>query len=387
MSGALYAYIGTYSLGGAFNGSGAGVYAFRLQSHTGRLDYLGTVRMPDPTWVTVSSRRPVLYAGSHSNRIDDRPGGAVNALAIDPHTGCLTPMNRLLLTHPHVAHVALDRTDRFLLAASSLGGAVTVTSTTGNGALDRVVDVYECEGEPAVRPGEMPPSKPSSEPNFPRGTSPASLVPGRSTQPHAVEVDFSNRYAIVADLQQNKLVSLAFDATTGTLNARSELQPRAPGRGPRALLLHPNGVTVYCAHLNMTLGVYQLDRDTGALSEVQTIPLERREPHAEPVALHALALDPSNRFLYAISRGPGTITRFLVDADGRLDLAGVMDSGCEHSRSVSITPDGGMLLVAATYDSRLIPFRIDRTDGSLEQTGVRTRVPTPACIAFYEARD
>ena len=145
----MFGFVGSHSrpdLGGVFNGVGEGVYVVKIDPSDGRVKKIDTAALPDPTWLAISRSKRMLFAASHSVWFEGKPGAGVTAFAIG-EDGKLTRINSQRIIYPHVTMISLDRSERFLLAASSLGGAVSVLPIEADGRLGPVSDAIQFEGK------------------------------------------------------------------------------------------------------------------------------------------------------------------------------------------------------------------------------------------------
>jgi 6-phosphogluconolactonase len=80
--GEVIAYIGTYS-----RQESKGIYAYRFQPSTGKLESIGLVaETSNPSFLAISPNRRFLYAVNEDNHFQDKPAGSVSAFAIDAKT-------------------------------------------------------------------------------------------------------------------------------------------------------------------------------------------------------------------------------------------------------------------------------------------------------------
>ena len=78
-------------------GRADGVTVFRMQPETGALTHVFTQPGVDnPTFLAVSADHRFLYAINAVSEVDGVPGGAVEALSINPATGALNFLNRAI---------------------------------------------------------------------------------------------------------------------------------------------------------------------------------------------------------------------------------------------------------------------------------------------------
>src|SRR5258708_5296635 len=96
-----------------------GIYAWRLDSNSGKMEPLGLVAdAMRPLFLALHPNHRFLYAVSRPNAVDRRHIGIVLAYAIDPKTAKLTALNSLPSRGIDPAYVSVDRTGQNLLVAN-----------------------------------------------------------------------------------------------------------------------------------------------------------------------------------------------------------------------------------------------------------------------------
>jgi 6-phosphogluconolactonase len=282
---------------------------------------------PSPTSMplALSPDRRFLYAALRSD-----PFTAVG-FRIDPKTGRLAHFHSAPL-EASMAYTAIDRTGRWLLAASYPAGKITVNPIDADG----------------------------------RVGAPASQILTDRPKAHCIRLDSANEYAYCAVLEQDLILQMKFDATTGRLtpNTPGEIATKR-GAGPRHLAFHPNGRFLYLlTETTATIGAYAIDRKSGALKELQFVEM-LAPPPKERVAAADLHVTPDGKFLYGSERRGNILAGFRIDPDkGTLTLAG--------RTPTETTPRGfaiekrGKFLLAVGLDSHNMTVYGIRPNGSLE---------------------
>jgi 6-phosphogluconolactonase len=204
--------------------------------------------------------------------------------------------------------------------------------------------------------------------------------------PHAVHVDPSNRFALVADLGLDQLFVYPYDAARGALGPDPRQVPLAKGAGPRHLTFDPDGRTVYVLNeLNGTVTAFAFEGKDGSLRELQTVSTLPKGWKGENRSAE-IAMTPDGRFLYASNRGPDNIAIFSVDPKTRkLKAAGHQATGGKHPRHFAIDPTGAFLLVVNRDSNNLMAYRIDPATGGLQHVTGPIFVPRPACVRMRKA--
>src|SRR5207249_3695008 len=142
-----------------------------------------------------------------------------------------------------------------------------------------------------------------------------------------VNLDPSNRIAVVADLGLDLLHVYQYDPDRRGLRP-SDLDVKvADGAGPRHFAFHPNGKFAYVIN-EMACTVNALHYDANGKFEIvqtiSTLPHELRESYSTAeVQVH-----PSSKFLYGSNRGQNSIVGFKIDSQtGKLTLIGHQGEG------------------------------------------------------------
>jgi 6-phosphogluconolactonase len=349
-------YVGTYTTRGA-----EGIYAYRFDPSSGDLSPLGVAaRTENPTFLAVAPTKQALYAANEVAELDGQPGGAISAFSVDADTGTLTFLNRQPSLGTGPCHVAVDQTGKFVLAANYGSGSASILPIQPDGRLGPASDFVQHEG---FGPNER-----------------------RQQGPHAHSVTLSpdNRFAFVADLGIDKMMSYQLDLEAGKLVPNDPPWAETyPGAGPRHFAFHPNGRTAYIINeLGSSVTVFDYDAERGALREVQTISTlpERFGGRNTCADVHISA---DGRFLYGSNRGHDSIAIFSIDPEaGTLTAIGHESTKGKTPRNFGLDPSGSFLLAANQDTNNIVAFRVDRETGLLTPTGHQTQVPAPVCIKW-----
>lgn len=202
---------------------------------------------------------------------------------------------------------------------------------------------------------------------------------------HSVNMDPSNRFAIVCDLGLDKVFVYRLNAD-GTLTPNDPPTVQVPaGGGPRHFTFHPNGKFAYVINeMGSTVTVFKWDGDKGTLTEVQTISTLPDGVSLPNNTTAEVQIHPNGKFLYGSNRGHDSIAIFAIDQNtGRLTSLGQVPSGGKTPRNFAIDPTGKWLLAAHQNTNNICVFRIDPNSGKLEATGDSIEVGQPVCLKFY----
>jgi 6-phosphogluconolactonase len=200
---------------------------------------------------------------------------------------------------------------------------------------------------------------------------------------HSVNMDPSNRFALVVDLGIDRVVVYDRDNETGHLRMTENMSDAVlhPGAGPRHLARHPSKPFVYVINeLDSTISLFSFDAISGFSSEKQiisTLPTDfkGRNSTAE------IKVSPSGKFLYGSNRGHDSLVIYALDhATGILTLRGHQSTLGKNPRNFEIDPTGNYLFVANQDTNDLSLFRIDPQTGDLTSLEMKVNVPSPVCI-------
>ena len=349
-------YIGTYTDHGS-----KGIYVSRFDSTTGQLTPPEVAaETVQPSFLAAHPNERFLYAVNEIEDYKGQPAGEVGAFTIDSATGKLSALNQVSSRDRGPAHIALDRTGKYVLVANYSLGSVAVLPVLADGRLGELTAFVQHKG--------------------------SSVDKERQEGPHAHAIAFSpdNRFAVVADLGLDQVISYPFDAAKGTLG-KPTVTKTDPGAGPRHLAFGPDGKFLYVINeMASTIAAYSYDTETGALHPLQTIStLPKGYAASSSNTTAEIEVHPSGKFLYGSNRGHDSIAAFAIDpAKGTLTLLGFYPTGGKTPRHFAIDPTGSWLLAENQDTNNIAVFRVDAKTGELSQTGQVLDVPSPVCVKF-----
>ncbi|MGW2822669.1 lactonase family protein [Streptomyces sp. NPDC001443] len=339
------------------------VHAVRFDAADGTMTPLGAVATISSSWVTVHPHRPVLYVGGAEQ------GGFIRSFAIDDSTGALrqtgeTETEPVPTGSGGLSYLAPTTDGDALLVADFAAGTAVTVSLTADGELGEVTSSVQDTG---------------SGPN-PRQTGP---------HPHHVVIDPSRRFALVADFGADRVFVYDYDAATHQLSAGPDGPASfatTPGSGPRRLVFHPDGRTVYLlSELTADLRVLDWELHQGTLTERQLL-TTNAPAHTGSTSAAELALSRDGRYVYVSNRGDNALVVFSA-AHGTGLLTEIQRVPCAGITPWTMTlhPGGRWLFVANEASSTLNLFGVEPHSGLLTDTGTSVAVPNPASISLRHA--
>ncbi len=303
------------------------IAVYSMDEKTGELTRAGAVDLPgSPGSLAIGADRTHLYAAVRS-------GKQFATLAIDRATG--------LLANPvfspagmNAAFVQVDKTGRWLLAASYSEGVVTLSRIT-----DGVIT-----GAPVQ-----------------------TLATG--SKAHSLKLDAANRFAFVPHVgEMNKVEQLRFDPVAGSLAPHTPpSMGGGPGQGPRHMQFHPNGRWVYLVNeQGQSVTLCDYDQTAGTLKIRQTLSTTPDNWDKLKGSSADIQVSADGRFAYASNRGHDSLAVFSIHPDsGELKSLGQTPTE-KTPRSFCLMPGGEKFVVSAGQGAnRLIVYRRDTTTGAL----------------------
>ena len=352
----FFVYLGTYT-----DGDSEGIYVTRLDATSGSMGPVSlAAKVDSPNFLAVHPTNQFLYAVSGIGE-DPPPIGSVHSFAIDRSTGALEHLNQQPSGGEGPCHIDVDSTGRNLLVANYLGGSVAALPIHRDGTLGEPSDAHQHHG------GSVNPER------------------QEGPHPHSVNLDWSDRFAYVADLGVDKVYIYDLQAN-GTLRPSGqpwvELQA---GAGPRHFDFHPSGKYAYLINeLDSTVTAFALG--AGRLDPIQTVTTlpEEFDGTNYTADIHVAK---SGKFLYGSNRGHDSIVIFSIDeGTGRLTYVDREPTRGEFPRNFAIDPSGSLMLVANQDSDTILTFRVDQQNGTLEHTGHMAEVPYPVCIQLVPSQ-
>jgi 6-phosphogluconolactonase len=319
------------------------IVVYSMDEATGELTRAGAVDLPGaPGSFAIGPKRDHLYAAVRS-------GKQFVTLKIDPATGMLSSP-AFSPAGIDAAYVQVDKTGKWLLAASYGEGVVTVNRITDGVVTDAPIQTVET-GKKA----------------------------------HCVQIDAGNRFAFVPHVGElNKVEQFRFDATTGAL--ASNVPPSMPGgagQGPRHMQFHPNGRWVYLVNeQGQSVTLCDFDQSAGTLKLRQTVSTTPEDWDKSKGSCADIHLSADGRFAYASNRGHDSLAIFAIHPEtGELKSLGQTPTE-KTPRSFCLMPGGEKYVVSAGQGSnRLIVYRRDPGTGALTPLKTYDCGKSPAWVA------
>ena len=224
-----------------------GILSYDWNSATGELSPAGVAaKIPQVAWLALSGGHEFVYSASELDSFEGKPTGEVASFQLVK--GELQQLSVRNSAGTGTCHVAVDQTDRMLLAADYTG-ASAASFRIADGKLSEAVwtEYYTEHGPNAER-------QPTAHAHF------ASFSP-------------DNRFAYINDLGGDSIHIYKADPATAAMT-KAGIYHGAAGSGARTLHFHPNAKTAYCMNeLVSTVDVLDWHKADGSLTLVNRMDL------------------------------------------------------------------------------------------------------------------
>jgi 6-phosphogluconolactonase len=298
----------------------------------------------------------VLYAGHQAAP----KVGALSSYVIEP-SGDLTLVNTVTTPDFDMVHLAVDHSNRCIVAASYGSGKVLSAKIAPDGKLSNPVSLIQLSGH---------------GPNDSRQ---------KTSHAHGVAISPDNRFVLINDLGTDRIMVYNLNEATAELTANDPaFFTAAPGSGPRHTTFHPSGKWAYSINeLDSTITQMNWEAAKGILTLVATTPTLPPGGDVANNRAGEIVIDKSGRFLYACNRGAvEELLVYSIGGDGHLNLQSRVLFGGKEARHFAISPDGDSLLLAEQFSDKVSIFSRDPDTGLLKITPSRYDVTNASCIIF-----
>ncbi len=336
-------------------GYGPHLYMAWLDTESGALDLVDSVTTPaNASFLTCSRRYHTLYACVET-AASGKGVGRVVAYRMDERDR-LTAVGAAESCGDAPCHLVVSEAHDIVAVANYMGGSVGIIGVHADGTLGEPIRCIEHEG---------------SGPNKKRQDRP---------HPHGVTLSPDGNRLYVCDLGTDQVI--CYDPLSeADRMAPTSVTNLSPGSGPRHMCFH-EGHAYLVNELSSTVCVFDVDADTGTLSqlqEVSTLPAD----YSAGNAAAEIVLHPSGQFVYVSNRGHDSVAVFARDGKtGRLGLTGHFDATGPTPRHLAIDPTGRWCLVAVQDGDFVSSFALDEKSGIGHYSDSVVRITAPSCIAF-----
>lgn len=341
-----YLYVGTYT-----RKTSEGIYVYRFNTQTGDFAPVSVAKgVSNPSFLAITANKRFLYAVGGSG------GDTARAFAIDKQSRQLTLLNSQATGDKGGAHLAVDKTGKWVIVGNYNGGSLSVLPTEADGSLGKVTQVIKHEGK--------------------------SINAERQAKPfvHSINIAPNNSDVFVPDLGTDKIATYTLSSKTGQLTAGNPpFTMVTPGSGPRHFTFHPNGKFAYVIQ-EMEALITGFTYEKGELKAIQTVNT-LPDDYTGRKWTADIHLSPDGKFLYGSNRGHESLVIFSIDQKtGQLTPVGHQPVNGKTPRNFAIDPTGNFVLVANQDSDNITIFKRDKQTGKLTATGKEIAVSMPVCL-------
>jgi 6-phosphogluconolactonase len=352
-----WVYFGTSA-----TGANKGIYLSKLDQDTGAISPAARVAdKSDSVFMAFSPDKRHLYSLAEVPRLVGQPKEAIETYEVDAASGALKNVGERVVDGSESCHISVDPSGRCVLTADYGGPYVEVFPILADSTVGERSCIVQHSGS---------------------GPDPTRQ---ESAHPHSINVDPTDRFALVADLGMDKVFVYKLDAAKGRLSLNDPpFAAVPPGAGPRHLAFHPDGRHAFVTdEMRGAVTAFNWDGEKGVLTPYQTISILR--PDFKGLNTSAeVVVSKSGRFVYASNRGDDSIVVLSFDqASGRLGFVQRMPDGVKVPRNFAIDPSGRWLVCANLTANTATVYRVDQGSGRLSLTG-SIAVPESLCVRFLQ---
>lgn len=342
--------VGTYT--SSCSSRGIYVYEFNTKKAQIRLKK-SSDSISSPSYVSLSEDGKFLYAVNENGN-----ESTVSSFSFDPANGKPSSINKVDSKGADPCYLIND--DNNVIVANYSGGNIAVFGKNADGSLTEAKQVVQHYGK--------------------------GVNPDRQEKAHVHMVCFSpdKKYVLSNDLGTDKVYVYNYNATAATdvLTLKDSISV-TPGSGPRHLKFSKNGKYVYLLQ-ELDGSITSFSYKDGKLVKVFETTILAKD-FKGTFSSAAIEISPNGKFLYASNRGEANnISVFKILSKGKLQLNGQTGTLGKGPRSFVIDPTGKFLLVGHQYTNNIVIFKINKSKGTLTDSGKSFDLCSPVCLIFGE---
>jgi 6-phosphogluconolactonase len=329
------------------------IHVFRI-SASGAWKPVQVISTPSPSALTLSPNQRHLYVSNAVNTFEHRPTGSVEAFAVNPDTGHLSPLNRrpLALSATLPKHLAVSPDGRQLAVTSTGGASYNLLPLRDDGSIGHVTATLKQIG--------------------------SSVHPVHQSESHPQAIHFLDDATLLAvDAGSDRISSFSISAD-GALSLNAH-HAASPGTGPTHIAASREGRMLFIAG-SLDPAMTSLRHRSGEVSPAETT--QRLTLPATASGITALAVHPSGDLLFASDASGIWLTQ--VDRSGHLTAVGTAPHHAAGTVALAAASDGTHL-IALSGQGSILRFQVDQPTASLASPSEVAHLDRPTAIALKHA--
>lgn len=387
--GKIFMYVSQW----AFKLGQPGLSLYTFEPETGAIEFVKQLNDQHSFGCSkVDQEKKLIYLCNECDIFPEVPynTGRVYCYAIDPITGGLTEKSRVETYCPFTSYLNTDPEGKYLMVSNhSMGNFSTTVEVAADGTIrpvlghhDSLMNLFELNEDGTIgKMVDIAKHEASRELTFTLLGKPA--IP----HPHSVMRSPSGKLYACCDKGDGHLYLYAIE--NNKLKLMSRTMTDLPGSEPRHCAFHPNVPYLFVNHehtpgdrLTVTTFRYQEDgtMEKAAVLYLNTEGHEPKEPHRQQ---QGLCISGDGRFLYTQAHGYDLLIVMAVDeATGALTQIQAMPIEGIWPRSLNLSPDG-KFLICCCLEGQIIVYRIGE-DGTLTDTGHHGFTKGAGGVSFFD---
>jgi 6-phosphogluconolactonase len=337
--------------------SSRGIYVYEFNSEKAQLRLKkSSDSIASPSYVSLSKDGKFMYAVNESGN-----ESTVSALNFDQASGKPSLINQVSSKGADPCYLIND--DNNVIVANYSGGNIAVFGKNADGSLTEAKQVIQHHGK---------------GPNLERQ---------EKAHVHMVYFSPDKKYVLSNDLGTDQVYIYNYNPTsTSDILTLKDSASVAPGSGPRHLKFDKKGKYVYVLQ-ELNGGITSFSYKDGRLTKVFETSILVKD-FKGTFSSADIEISPNGKFLYASNRGEANnISVFKIKKKGKLQLKGQTATLGKGPRSFVIDPTGKFLLVGHQYTNNIVIFKINKSKGTLTDSGKSFDLCSPVCLIFSESSE
>lgn len=322
--------VGTYT-----SGESEGVYCYHFNQETAMAVHLSSVRIDNPSFMTLNDSADRLYVITENNDEWD----AVTRFGFNKSSGEFCEREKVLIDSKSPCYIIHG--DSWIGVANYGGGTVTTFPLNHSGELLPYQQQIGFDGDGVSRM-------------------------------HCLIFSPDRKYIFATDLGKDSIYKFKVASKNEIESGAVILQQTevtiklAKGDGPRHLIFSANGMYAYLIN-EKGRNIAVFDYKDGDLLLKQSLRMDEITDCGGGGDIH---ISPDGNYLYASNRlkNDGIAIFKINSCDGLLTRVGYCNTGI-HPRNFTITPNGEFMLVACKDSHRIELYSIDKLSGGLKYMG------------------